>query len=107
MTTKEVFNTLTANSHEVSKASYYKIDGSKLLRVSDHLPKMGNLIANNDEIEEALFVYVIEEGEISEEAIQENLEEVVEHFELIGADYVIVSNEDDFALATAMVSRFF
>lgn len=85
-TIKDIFNETLNETSLVEKSLYFK-SGNKVVRFSDHISKMHNLVENNEGVEEILFVFV--NSGLTENEIENSCEEFESELNLSYCSYQI------------------
>jgi hypothetical protein len=99
-TINNIYNELTGLDTTISKSLYFQKE-NKLVRISDHLPRVCNIICSNEDIKSIFLVFVGYVNESDIQDISKNLE-----YNGIECDYTIVEEEEDTELAIMMVKKF-
>ena len=89
------------NQSWYSASSYYTL-GDKMVRVSDHLPKVYNLEANNEGIKEMFLVFT---SNISDIEIEKCVEEI-ENKLGVSVQTWTIEDESEIEIASSVVKRF-
>jgi len=100
----EMMSELSNNCISMNHASSYYQFQNKLVRFSDHLPKMYNLCQNED-VNEMLFIF--DDVELTDNQLHEFENQVYSEFpNLIDLQIYIIRDEDDKDFIKSMLNRF-
>lgn len=83
----DIFETLRGNNHYTIRNSYYLQEGAKLIRISDHMCNVDNLIEYNEDVEEVLFLFVNPNCLDSLDSDMEEVEEELSQYDM-GCQYL-------------------